>query len=376
MILASSGASAVSCSARASTTFCRVLPGAVIFSRARRTRARCSPGEGTASTTRTAGSESVGQSGSPAVRRTARGAINAAGLSTSKANAPSTIGTSPECNADWASVTLQKRACVPSATRVPVGPHSANGGSAVIRMREAERNYLADPVFEAADRDAGGAHAEAAALDQRQLHPAGDDGARKVAMTHEHHVARRHQSQSQRNGPVGAVADLRDAFTAWATVRPDRPMGLCSVDLRGRHAFVRSVIPFTEQLGFLVDGQAGEFGGLHRTPTRAADHLRVVQPQVGQCGAGFGGLSASVVGEVEIGAPGVLARLGPLGLAVSQQHKPVALDAHAVRFCLRLMAIRARAPWVWCQDGTVTRRDDAERSDEEARRQMTAPSKQ
>src|SRR3984885_2378128 len=94
-------------------------------------------------------------------------------------------------------------------------------GSVVVRKREAQRAQLADPVFEPADRDGGGAHAEAAALDEWQLHPAGDDGTRKVAMPHEHHVTRRHQLQRQGDGPVRALADLRYGFAVRAAVCPD-----------------------------------------------------------------------------------------------------------------------------------------------------------
>ena len=44
--------------------------------------------------------------------------------------------------------------------------------------------------------------------------PAGDDGAGKVAMAHEHHVTRRHDFQRQCDGPIGALADLRHGFAA------------------------------------------------------------------------------------------------------------------------------------------------------------------
>ena len=105
MIRASSGASADNRSARASTTFCRTLPVTVSSSHARRTRARCSSGAGIAPETWTVGSGSVGQSGGVSARSTDRGAINATGPSTSKGNAPSTIGTAPVRSADCAVAT-------------------------------------------------------------------------------------------------------------------------------------------------------------------------------------------------------------------------------------------------------------------------------
>src|SRR5882757_592947 len=155
-------------------------------------------------------------------------------------------------------------------------------GSVVVRTGKPQRAQLADPMFEPTDRDGSGAHAETAALDEWQLHPAGDDGARKMAMPHEHHVTRRHQLQRQSDGPVRALADLRHGFAVRAAVSPDRPTGMGFVNLRARHALVGAVIPLGEQLGLFVDDQAGQFGGLHRTPARAADHLRIVKAQVGQ----------------------------------------------------------------------------------------------
>jgi hypothetical protein len=65
----------------------------------------------------------------------------------------------------------------------------------------------------------------------------------------------------------------------------------------------------------------------------------------------------------------VLAGLRPFRLAVAQQHQPMVLDAHVARFCLRVIAIAARAWRERCQDGAYGRAgDDAERSDEEERR--------
>ncbi len=71
----------------------------------------------------------VGQSGSAPVRRTVPGTISAAGAFTSKGNAPNSIGAAPERSAASAAGTSQKRACTPSTTRAPLGPHSAKGGS-------------------------------------------------------------------------------------------------------------------------------------------------------------------------------------------------------------------------------------------------------
>src|SRR5437588_27261 len=82
---------------------------------------------------------------------------------------------------------------------------------------------------------------------------------------------------------------------------------------------------------------------------RAGDYHRVVELQIRQRLAGRGGLGSSVVGELEISAPGVLARLRPLGFPVAQQHQPMILESHADRLCLTRTAIDPRAPWGRCQ---------------------------
>ncbi len=107
MTRASSGASAASRNARASTTLRSEPPGAASRSRARLIRARYSAGGGTAAVMRTTGSGPVGQSGGASVRRTSSGTSNAAGLLTSKGNAPNTIGASPDRSAACAARTSQ-----------------------------------------------------------------------------------------------------------------------------------------------------------------------------------------------------------------------------------------------------------------------------
>ena len=137
--------------------------------------------------------------------------------------------------------------------------------------------------------------------------------------------------------------------------------GSDSRNLRGGQALVGAVIPLGEQWGHLVDGEAGQLGRVHGTLSRAADHQRVIEFQFAQRAGPAAGLGPAVVGQLEIGATGVLARLGPLGLAVAQQHQSVVVEAHADRFCRRLRAIRARAPRGWCQDGACTPRCRAKR---------------
>ena len=150
---------------------------------------------------RTAGSGPVGQSGSASVRRTAPGTSNAAGLSTSKGNAPNTIGAAPERSAACAALHVaDSAACTPSATRVPVGPHSANGGSAMLTRVRLPAGWPVNPSAASCRTPCSnphtaieaGEHPEAAALDERQLDPAGDHRAGEVAVAHEHHVARGH----------------------------------------------------------------------------------------------------------------------------------------------------------------------------------------
>ena len=241
MMLASSGASAISRSARASTTLlqgaarsgqllaCACDPGAVFA------------GAGTASAIRTAGSGPVGQSGRPAVRRTARGAISAAGLSTSKGNAPNTIGASPERSAACASrdVAIAGLHAVGDQGAGRPAQHerwfgACSPGRDRLRMAgQPERSELAYAVLEPAHRDRAGDH-------PKRLPSTSGSSTQRVITEREkwpwpdeHHVAGLHVRQRQRDGPVGAAADLRDALAAGASVRPDQPVGHRFADLRG-----------------------------------------------------------------------------------------------------------------------------------------------
>ena len=123
---------------------------------------------------RTGAGGPVGQSGSAPVRRTVPGTISAAGASTSKGNAPNSIGGAPERGAASAAGT-KKLAC--TAVR------------SVSLNDQPERSKLSQPVLEPTDRDRCSKHGETAALDERQLEPARDHRAGEVTMADEHHVA-------------------------------------------------------------------------------------------------------------------------------------------------------------------------------------------
>lgn len=103
--------------------------------------------------------------------------------------------------------------------------------------------------------------------------------------------------------------------------------------LRGRQALVAAVIPFGDRRRHLIDAQTGKLGGGQGPSARAADHHEVLELEFTQCPARRLGFFTSGVGQLQLGAAGVLARLRLLGLPVSEQHQPVVLHAHADRLC-------------------------------------------
>ena len=62
---------------------------------------------------------------------------------------------------------------------------------------------------------------------------------------------------------------------------------------------------------------------------RAADHQRVSEFQFTQNAPGKLGLHPAGIGQLDIGAAGVLARFRPFGLAVAEQYQSVVVQAHA-----------------------------------------------
>jgi hypothetical protein len=61
------------------------------------------------------------------------------------------------------------------------------------------------------------------------------------------------------------------------------------------------------------------------------------------CGGARGALAAQV-GQLEVGAAGVPARLRPLGFTVAEEQQPVLKDTHRNRFCPTLgREMRSRA---------------------------------
>ena len=66
-------------------------------------------------------------------------------------------------------------------------------------------------------------------------------------MADEHHVVRLHVLERECDSRIRAIADLRNALTARAPVRPHQPIGIGFVDLRGGQALVGAVIPLGEQ---------------------------------------------------------------------------------------------------------------------------------
>ena len=191
----------------------------------------CTSGAGIVCAIRTVGSGRIGQSGSASVNRTACGRISAVGLDMSKGKAPTMIGVSRSASA----------ACAP-ASRWVGGVHAVGDHDAVAagkhegrfgHSRRHTRVRIAGQPSAASWRTLARSRTprstrrpcEADALLQRQLKPAGDDGAGEVAVADEHHIVGRHVLQRQRDGAVGAVADLRDTFAAGTAVPPQQPTG-------------------------------------------------------------------------------------------------------------------------------------------------------
>ena len=161
--------------------------------------------------------------------------------STSKGNAPSTIGVDHRRPGRPARRRAAgRRVSMPSATTTPSRPARTKEGSPSLGRHgltmagQAERADLATPCSNPQTAIDAAAIDEPDALGQRQLDPPGD------APTGRSGRARRTPRRATRmcssaigDGTVGAVADLRDALAARAAVRPDQPVGHRLADLGG-----------------------------------------------------------------------------------------------------------------------------------------------
>ena len=272
IVRASSGPSAASRSARASTTLCRPLPGRAVASVRWRCGPRCSSGgRHRLGDPHRREASRTGHAGRASVNCTDCGRISAAGLDMSKGKAPKMIGVLCEARAARASAIRGKAVCTPSATTTPsragederrFAGHAAAGlgwpvsPSALIWRTPCSKPHTA---IDAAS------HREPDAFVDRLLDPAGEHRAGEVAVPDE---------ERRRATPCGrsASAMARSArsltccggLTAGASVRPHQPVGHRLADLRGGQALVVAVIPFGDQRRHLVDGEAGQFGGDQR----------------------------------------------------------------------------------------------------------------
>ena len=131
IVRASSGPSATSRNARASTTLCSPLAGSRSRCTAAAIRARCSSGSGSVSATRTAGSDRNGHFGNASRNCTSCGRISAAGLDMSNGKAPTMIGVLREVSDVRASAMLLYAVCTPSATTALPPVARTNAGSRV-----------------------------------------------------------------------------------------------------------------------------------------------------------------------------------------------------------------------------------------------------
>ena len=117
-------------------------------------------------------------------------------------------------------------------------------------------------------------------------------------------------SSANATAPSARSLTCCDALTALGAVRPDQPVRHGLSDLRRRQALVVAVIPFLQKGRHLVDGQPGQFGGdcsARRRGLLITNGLS--SSSIGERFGGQLGLLPAHVGQLEIGAAGVLTRL-------------------------------------------------------------------
>ena len=133
------------------------------------------------------------------------------------------------------------------------------------------------------------------------------------------------------NHTVSSCANLAGRFTSRATIAEDLPVGALGVDLRGPETLVFAIIPFHKIVVDLrLAAEAGQFAGPSRALQRTCEYAReLTSPKLFPdltCGA------LAMVGEREIGQPGVLARESPCSLTVSCEVNDRQRFTHGIPF--------------------------------------------
>ena len=151
---------------------------------------------------------------------------------------------------------------------------------------------------------------------QRQPEPAGGQHAQDVAMPEERDVASR--ADGLVDDPPCSDRHRLDRLPRRHALVPDGPARNLAPDLGRGAALVRAVVPFEEVVRrACAIGEAGEAAGLPCPPERAREDEReapLAQPRPQR-----GGLLHAGRRQRDVGAPRVLPRAAPLGLAVADE---------------------------------------------------------
>src|SRR5262249_32853954 len=141
---------------------------------------------------------------------------------------------------------------------------------------------------------------------------------------------------------VRARPDLRRGLAARDAVAPQRPPGTVDPDVDGAKPLVVPVVPLEQVVsGLALVAEAGEATGVRSTREGAGEHegkLPACEPAAREVG-----LRAAFVGQGDVGATGVTAELGPLGLTVTNENDLVGGHARSLpRARGRLLPMRMR----------------------------------
>src|SRR5262245_38501877 len=149
---------------------------------------------------------------------------------------------------------------------------------------------------------------------RRQADPARHQDSKDVAVREQGDVAG--CAADPRDDAIDAGADLRRRFAPRTAVAKEHPARLLVVDLLGREALVRAVVPLV-QIGLErpAGAEAGELTRLAGPAQRARQNE--LEGLLGQRGSQAPGDRTPVLGERDVGDPGVLPAQAPLRLAVA-----------------------------------------------------------
>src|SRR5262245_28545292 len=190
-----------------------------------------------------------------------------------------------------------------------------------ISLGDVQPVNLRHPALVAELGDAGRVESEVDGVGGVLADPAGGQYAAEVPVAHQDHVALGESGANAVEHLVRSGADLLGGFAAGARVGPDGPVRHGFADLWGGEALVVAVVPLGEVGGDLVDAEPGQLGGAPGPGSWAGQHQREwpVTAQPGEHLAGAARPRFALLGQRDVGAPGVPPALRPLGLTVSEQ---------------------------------------------------------